>query len=138
MLVYPNIAILYKRIAKTMFHASVQCSNLNPIPHGLWEIRYHTGGTQCARTRRWSCVTPLRTLQISSYFMTLFLLTFPRTPWGHFSKKFLKILKTQKKWIFRFETKGSPLWIKIGKISKFVGFFQKIIPFHPESEFYMF
>ena len=24
--------------------------SLNPIPHGLWEIRYHTGGTQCART----------------------------------------------------------------------------------------
>ena len=58
---------------------------------------YYTGGTQCARTRRWSCATPLRTLQISSYFMTLFLFTFSRTPWGIFQKKVENFEKIEKK-----------------------------------------
>ena len=34
----------------TPFTIYVVSDYLNPIPHGLWKIRYHTGGVQCART----------------------------------------------------------------------------------------
>ena len=64
---------------------------INPILHG---------GTQCACTHRWSCVTYLRMLQIGSYFMTLFLLKFPRTPWVIFQKKSWKFWKKSKKKFF--------------------------------------
>ena len=33
----------YRYIWRTLY-------NVNPIPHGLWEIHYHTGGVQSTRT----------------------------------------------------------------------------------------
>ena len=53
---------------------------------------------------RWSLEKPCWMLQISSYFMTLFLLTFPRSPWCLFPKKVWKFWKIRKKtfiWPFR-------------------------------------
>ena len=93
----------------------------------------YTGGTQCARTCRWSCVMSQWTLQISSYFMTLFLFTFPRTPWGIFKKKSWKFRKNRKKKFFDL----SDIRKNFKKYFFFL-FWIKFILFLPESEFYMF
>ena len=57
------------------------------------------------------------TLQMSSYFMTLFLWTFYRSHWGQFFKKFFETFENLKIHIFNFNSKES-LWKKIEKILK--------------------
>ena len=89
----------------------------NPMLHG--------GGVQSTRTCRWSCVTPWRTLQMSSYFMTLFLLTFPRTPWGHFSKKNSENFENSKKVNFSLRDQRVPPLDQNRKNFKICGFFSK-------------
>ena len=85
----------------------------------------YTGGVQSTRTCRWSCMTPRQMIQMSSYFMTLFLITFPRTPWGHFSKKILTILKIWKKVKFsRWHQRVTP-FDQNQKNFKICGFFSK-------------
>ena len=70
-----------------------------------------------------SLVTFQWTLQISLYFMTLFLWTIYRSHWGHLSKKILKILKNQK--IYFFNSDNPPLKKKNGKKKLKIIFFPK-------------
>ena len=70
---------------------------------------------------------PRWTLKIRSYSMTLFLITFFRTPWGHFSKNTWKFWKLGKKNFLQVSTSEKMENIKIFKVF----FCKKIILFLP-------
>ena len=78
----------------------------------------------CARTCRWSLVIPRWMPQMNSYFVTLFLSSFYRSHWSHFSEKKLKIFEKREKNFLRFDTKGSPFGKKNQKFEK-IDFFQR-------------
>ena len=59
---------------------------------------------------------PRWTLKIRSYSMTLFLITFFRTPWGHFSKNTWKFWKLGKKNFLQVSTSEKMENIKIFKV----------------------
>ena len=73
---------------------------------------YYMGGIESTRTHRWSSLTSRMMLQMSSYFLTLFLSIFYTSHWGHFLRKiFWNFEKSEK-------TKFNALTAKVKKLKK--------------------
>ena len=97
---------------------NIETQNINLILHG------GSSGPPLEGYLAWHLSGP--TLWLSSYFMTLFLLTFVTSYWGHFSKKNFENLKKRKNVFPQFRHRWvPPLKKKILKIIFFQFFSNK-------------
>ena len=124
---------------KNFKNRTMDLSNISPFVKGHPLTLFQAGmGKFCPHHPK-SLVNLKWTLQMSSYFMTLFLWTFYRSHWSQFSKKnFWKFWKIENKKNSVTTPKGPPFKKKSKKIIKNDFLKKNIILFQPESEFYKF